>query len=177
MRAACSCWSSCRGSRFVVAANAHQVGRWTLYGIGNDNFQFQRFSYRIFMQHYWLEGGQLTFWNQPLFRWIAGALHMLFGDSSVGPGVLGRRRRRVHRDVRVSRRRAAGDSRGDCWRRSFRSAMFLLGPALEFVGFGLSEISSAAFIYLAAFFAMRNRGAADLRRRRRARGAGVSTRD
>ena len=38
-------------------------------------------------------------------------------------------------------------------------AMFLLGPALEFVGFGLSEISSAAFIYLAAFFAMRNRGA------------------
>jgi hypothetical protein len=32
-------------------------------------------------------------------------------------------------------------------------AMFLLGPALEFVGFGLSEISSAAFIYLASFFA------------------------
>jgi hypothetical protein len=37
-------------------------------------------------------------------------------------------------------------------------AMFLLGPALEFVGFGLSEISSAALIYLATFFAMRNRG-------------------
>ena len=40
--------------------------------------------------------------------------------------------------------------------------MFLLGPALEFVGFGLSEISSAGFIYLAAFFVMRNRGARDL---------------
>jgi len=37
--------------------------------------------------------------------------------------------------------------------------MFLVGPALEFVGFGLSEISSASFIYLACFFAMRNRGA------------------
>jgi hypothetical protein len=37
-------------------------------------------------------------------------------------------------------------------------AIFLLGPTLEFVGFGLSEISSASFIYVAAFFAMRNRG-------------------
>ena len=41
-------------------------------------------------------------------------------------------------------------------------AMFLLGPTLEFVGFGLSEIASASFIYLAAFFAMRNRGTADV---------------
>jgi hypothetical protein len=40
--------------------------------------------------------------------------------------------------------------------------MFLLGPALEFVGFGLSEISSAGFIYLAAFFVIRHRGARDL---------------
>jgi hypothetical protein len=41
-------------------------------------------------------------------------------------------------------------------------AMFLLGPALEFVGFGLSEISSAGFIYLAAFFVIRRRGTRDL---------------
>jgi hypothetical protein len=40
-------------------------------------------------------------------------------------------------------------------------AIFLLGPTLEFVGFGLSEISSASFIYVAAFFAMRNRGVSD----------------
>jgi hypothetical protein len=39
--------------------------------------------------------------------------------------------------------------------------LFLLGPTLEFVGFGLSEISSASLIYLAAFFVMRGR-AADL---------------
>ena len=61
-----------------------QVGRWTFYGEGNDNFLFQRYSYRVFMQHYWLEGGQVTFWNQPFYRWIVGALHMLFGESSVG---------------------------------------------------------------------------------------------
>ncbi len=35
---------------YVAAINAHQVGRWTLYGVGNDEFQFQRFAYRIFMQ-------------------------------------------------------------------------------------------------------------------------------
>ena len=40
--------------------------------------------------------------------------------------------------------------------------MFLLGPTLEFVGFGLSEIASASFIYLAAYFAMRNRGLRDV---------------
>ena len=36
-------------------------------------------------------------------------------------------------------------------------AMILLGPTRQFVGFGLSEISSAGLIYLAAFFAMRRR--------------------
>ena len=25
-----------------------------------------------------------TFWFQPLYRWIAGLLHLVFGDSSVG---------------------------------------------------------------------------------------------
>ncbi len=69
---------------FVAAANAHQVAEWTGYGVGNDNFKFQRYAYRVFMQGFWLEGGQLTFWNQPLYRWIAGSLHMIFGDSSVG---------------------------------------------------------------------------------------------
>ena len=28
--------------------------------------------------------GSRTFWFQPLYRWIAGLLHLVFGDSSVG---------------------------------------------------------------------------------------------
>ena len=36
------------------------------------------------MEGFWLEGGQPTFWNQPLYRWISGVLHLLFGDSSAG---------------------------------------------------------------------------------------------
>jgi hypothetical protein len=143
---------------YIGAANAHQIGRWTLYGIGNDNFQFQRFAYRIFMQHYWLEGGQPTFWNQPFYRWIAGALHMLFGDSSVGQAYWDAAAVAIimlfaYRIVRPLTGFTVGAIAA-----LIVMTMFLLGPTLEFVGFGLSEISSAAFIYLAAFFAIRNRG-------------------
>ena len=142
---------------YVVAINGHQVGRWTLYGVGNDEFQFQRFAYRIFMQQYWLEGGQVTFWNQPLFRWIAGALHMLFGDSSVG---------QVYWDaagvvvIALFAYRVVAPVNGFAMglvAAILPFAMFLLGPARQFVGFGLSEISSAGLIYLAALFAMRRR--------------------
>jgi hypothetical protein len=147
---------------YVAAANAHQVGRWTLYGVGNDNFQFQRFSYRIFMQHYWLEGGQPTFWNQPLFRWIAGLLHMIFGDSSVGQAYWDAAAVAI---IMLFAYRVVAPLTGFIWGLAaavLPLAMFLLGPALEFVGFGLSEISSAGFIYLAAFFVMRRGGARDL---------------
>jgi len=147
---------------YVGAANAHQVGHWTLYGIGNDNFLFQRFSYRIFMQHYWLEGGQTTFWNQPLFRWIAGVLHMIFGDSSVGQAYWDAAAVAI---IMLFAYRVVSPLAGFTWGLAaavIPMTMFLLGPALEFVGFGLSEISSAGFIYLAAFFVMRQRGARDL---------------
>ena len=147
---------------YVAAANAHQIGRWTLYGEGNDNFLFQRYSYRVFMQHYWLEGGQITFWNQPFFRWIAGALHMIFGDSSVGEAYwdgAGVAVMALFAYYVVAK--TAGFRWGVC-AALLPLTMFLLGPTLEFVGFGLSEISSASFIYLAAFFAMRNRGLRDI---------------
>jgi hypothetical protein len=147
---------------YFAAANLHQVGRWTLYGVGNDNFLFQRYSYRVFMQHFWLEGGQVTFWNQPFYRWIAGALHMLFGDSSLG---------QVYWDAAGIVIMATFAFTVVAVRSTFSAgliaaiismAMFLLGPTLEFVGFGLSEIASASFIYLAALVAMRNRGPADV---------------
>lgn len=142
---------------YVATVNAHEIGRWTLYGVGNDDFQFQRFSYRIFMQHYWLEGGQITFWNQPLFRWIAGALHMLFGDSSVG---------QAYWDaagvacIMMFAYRAVAPLAGFTWAliaALLPMLMFILGAAAAFVGFGLSEISSAGFIYLAALLVMRGR--------------------
>lgn len=147
---------------YVAAANLYQVGRWTLYGVGNDNFVFQRYSYRVFMQHFWLEGGQVTFWNQPFYRWIAGTLHMLFGDSSLGQvywDAAGIAITALFAFTVVARRSTFS---GGLLAAIIPMAMFLLGPTLEFVGFGLSEIASASLIYLAAFFAMRHRRAADV---------------
>lgn len=68
----------------IAALALRDVGRFTLYLFGDDALTYQRFAYRIFMQGFWLEGGQATFWNQPLYRWICGALHLLFGDSRAG---------------------------------------------------------------------------------------------
>ena len=68
----------------IVVLGVPQAGLFTWYSSGDDWWMFQRYSYRIFMEGYWLEGGSLTFWFQPLYRWIAGALHLVFGDSSVG---------------------------------------------------------------------------------------------
>src|SRR5436190_7992181 len=68
----------------AVVRSAPLAGRFTLYSPGDDFWQFQRYAYRIFLLGYWLEGGSPTFWFQPLYRWTAGALHLLFGDSSIG---------------------------------------------------------------------------------------------
>ncbi len=142
---------------FVAAANLHQVAEWTGYGVGNDNMKFQRYAYRVFMQGFWLEGGQVAFWNQPLYRWIAGALHMIFGDSSVGEAFWDGGGVAI---VALFAYQVVKASAGFTWglvAALLPLAMFLLGPTLEFVGFGLSEISSAALIHLAAFFAIRGR--------------------
>ena len=146
---------------YVAASNLHQIGRWTLYGEGNDNFHFQRYAYRVFMQHYWLEGGQPTFWNQPFFRWIAGALHMIFGDSSVGQAYWDGAGVAIMALFAYTVVSIRSGFRWGIGAAVLVFTLFLLSPAQEFVGFGLSEISSASFIYLAAFFAMRNRGVRD----------------
>ena len=136
---------------------APQAGRFTLYTSGDDWWMFQRYAYRIFMQGYWLEGGQVTFWYQPLYRWIAGTLHLVFGDSSVGElfwdaacALAG-----AYFAFRVTRVVA-----GFRWALSAAAlvlAVMSLGPAWYLFGRGLSEISSMGFIYAAALFAMRGR--------------------
>jgi hypothetical protein len=118
---------------------------------------FQRFGYRIFMQGYWLEGGTPTFWFQALYRWISGALHMVFGDSSVGE---------VFWDAACLltgacfafhiTRRVAG------FRWGIAAAVVTLtvvtvGPGWYLIGRGLSEISSAGLIYGGTLLALRGR--------------------
>jgi hypothetical protein len=117
---------------------------------GNDWWTFQRYAYRIYMQGYWLEGGEITFKFRPLYRWIAGALHLLFGQSQTGEnywdaiGVL---------IIALFSFDVVRRLRGFKWgvaAGAVALAAFIAGPGHAFIGRGLSEITSAAFLYLAA---------------------------
>jgi len=134
----------------IAAMAMRNAGRFTLFFQGDDPGIYQQFAYRIFMERFWLEGGQPTFWNQPLYRWICGALHVLFGDSSAGEMVwdgFGLLAGSMFAFVVVNR--FAG----------FRSGVaaaiavlmtFALGPNWYVIGRGLSEISALLWVYLAS---------------------------
>jgi len=148
---------------FVTAAQLHHVGRFSLYAAGDDMWMFQRFAYRIYLQGYWLEGGEPTFWFQPFYRWIAGAWHMLFGDSSMGEfwwdavAVLASA---LFAHVTV----AAGFG----FRWGIGAAVLALtiamhSPTWMYIGIGLSDIPSAGFIYLSALVMASARQRGDVR--------------
>jgi hypothetical protein len=142
---------------YVVVASTPAIGRWNLYGVGNDFWMYQRFAYRIVMQGYWLEGGSPTFWFQAGYRWIVSLLHVVFGDSSVGEwywdgacllaGALF--------SFRIARTFA-----GFRWGLVAAVAplgVFVLGTAQKLIGMGLGEISSSGLLSVAALCAIASR--------------------
>ena len=134
-----------------------QIGVFTWYSSGDDWWMFQRFAYRIFLQGYWLEAGQPTFWFQPFYRYINGALHMVFGDSSVGElwwdaACLG-----IGACFSFSVVRRLAGFRWALAAAALTLAILMLGPGWYLIGRGLSEISSMGFIYGAALAAVRAR--------------------
>jgi len=148
---------------FVTAAQVHHVGRFSLYAAGDDMWTFQRFAYRIYLQGYWLEGGEPTFWFQPFYRWIAGAWHMLFGDSSMGEfwwdavAVLASA---LFAHLTVA---ALFGFRWGIAAAVLALTIVMHSPMWMFVGIGLSDIASAGFIYLSALVMASARERADAR--------------
>jgi hypothetical protein len=142
---------------FVVVTFAPQIGRLTLYTVGDDFWTFQRYAYRIALEGYWLEGGSATFWFQPLYRWIAALLHLVFGDSSIGErywdgaGVLLMAMFGFH----VTK--AFAGFRAGIVAAVMILSVFTLGTTWVELGRGLSEISSAGLMSLAALVALRSR--------------------
>jgi hypothetical protein len=135
---------------FITGLHISHVGRFSFYAGGDDMWMFQRFAYRIYLQGYWLQGGELTFWFQPFYRWIAGALHMVFGDSSMGEfwwDAICLLASALFAHLIVA------SVHGFRW--GLAAAVLCLtivmqGPPFIFIGIGLSDIASAGFIYLAA---------------------------
>ena len=142
---------------FVLVSSAPAVGRFLIYEVGQDYWMFQRFAYRIVMQGYWLEGGSAVFYFQPFYRWIVGLLHVVFGDSSVGEwywdgacllagALLSFRIARTFAGFRWGLIAAVSTL-----------AVFVLGTAQYLIGQGLSEISSAGLLNMAALCAIAGR--------------------
>jgi hypothetical protein len=149
---------------FVTAVHASHIGRFSLYAGGDDMWMFQRWAYRIYLQGYWLQGGELTFWFQPFYRWIAGALHLVFGDSSMGEFWWDAICVMV---FALFAHQAVAAVNGFRW--GLAAAVLCLtvamqGPPFMFIGLGLSDIASAGFIYLSALVLMsaRLRGAVNI---------------
>ena len=141
----------------IIVVSAPLAGRFTLYDVGSDFWTFQRSAYRIVMQGYWLEGGSQTFWFQPLYRWMAGGLHVIFGDSSVGEAFWDGAWVLVMAMFSFHLTKAAAGFRWGLGAAVMTLTIFALGTAWVHIGRGLSEISSAGLISLAALVALRSR--------------------
>ena len=140
-----------------LVLGAAQAGIFTWYSAGDDWWMFQRFAYRIYMQGFWLQGGEATFWFQPFYRWVAGALHLIFGDSSVGELFWDAGAALVGSAFAFHVTKTVAGFRWGLAAASITLAVFTLGPSWYMFGRGLSEFTSAGFLYGGALFAMRGR--------------------
>ena len=130
------------------------VGHVTAYS-WDDWLAYQIAGARIYMHGFWLEGGSSTFDYQPLYRWISGALHVGFGDSSVGETYVDAACLLAGSLLAFSLVRPVGGFRAALLATTGTLATFTLGTPWYFVGRGLSETAAAGFAFAAAFLLMR----------------------
>jgi hypothetical protein len=142
----------------IAARSLPQIAHVTAYS-NDDWLAYQVAGYRIFMSGFWLEGGSRVFDYQPLYRWLSGALHLVFGDSSVGETYWDALCLLAGVSVAfVLVDRLAG------FRWAVAAAVatlltFWLGTIWYFVGRGLSEVAAAGWGFVAALLLLRNRTA------------------
>jgi hypothetical protein len=141
---------------FFAAVSIGSVGRFSAYSV-DDWLAYQIAGYRIYLNGYWLEAGTLAFDYQPLYRWITGALHLVFGDSSVGE---------IYWDASLLLAGAliafqfavAAGFRWGVTAAAMTLATLTLATPWHVIGRGLSEITAAGFAFaaLACLFEPRN---------------------
>ena len=141
---------------FFVARSLPQIGHFSAYSI-DDWLAYQVAGYRIFMNGFWLEGGNHVFDYQPLYRWIAGSLHLVFGDSSVGEVYWDAACLLTGALLCFSLVKTVAGFRLAVAAAASTLAIFTLGTVWYFLGRGLSEIAAAGWAFLAADFILRSR--------------------
>jgi len=132
------------------------VGHVTAYS-WDDWLAYQLAASRIYMHGYWLEAGTKTFDYQALYRWINGALHVVFGDSSVGETYLDAAALLTGALLAYALVRPLAGFRIGVLAAAATLATFLLGTPWYFVGRGLSEIAAAGLAFSTAFLLLRAR--------------------
>jgi hypothetical protein len=141
---------------FLAAKALPLVGHVTAYS-WDDWLAYQLAAARIYMHGYWLEGGTKTFDYQALYRWINGALHIVFGDSSVGETYLDAGCLLSGAMLAYALVKPSAGFRVAVLACAGTLATFLLGTPWYFIGRGLSEIAAAGFAFAAAFLLLRSR--------------------
>ena len=141
---------------FFAVLSRDQIGRFSIYST-DDWLAYQAAGYRIFMNGYWLEGGTPAFDYQPLYRWMTGALHLLFGDSSVGEVYWDATCLLIGAMLAFHIVRTVAGFRWGLVAAALTLATITLGTPWYFLGRGLSEIAAAGWAFLAMFFLLRGR--------------------
>ena len=141
---------------FFATRATESIGRFTAYS-HDDWLAYQVAGYRIFMNGYWLEAGSPTFDYQPLYRWISGALHLVFGDSSVGEIFVDAAALLSGGLLAFWLAKSVGGFRYGLFAGAITLVTFAAGTPWYFVGRGLSETVGAGFAFLASFFLLKAR--------------------
>ena len=141
---------------FIAALSFGQAGRFTLYSY-DDWLTYQVAAHRIYFQGYWLEGGNAVFDFQPFYRWMTGALHLVFGDSSVGELYWDAACVLVGALLAFHLARSLAGFRYALFGAAAAIATMTIGTPWYFLGRGLSEIAAAGWAFLAMFFLLRGR--------------------
>ena len=141
----------------MVVTFADNIGHFRLYAWGNDYWMYQRFGYRIVMQGYWLEGGTKSFYFQPLYRWVSGLLHLVFGDSSIGEFFWEGACYLIVALLAFSLTKASTGFRWGVLAAVTTLTVMAIGLPWGLIGGSLSEVTSTGFIYLGASMGLRSR--------------------
>ena len=135
---------------FFATWAAGLVGRFSAYSM-DDWLAYQIAGYRIFINGFWLEAGTLTFDYQPFYRWITGALHLVFGDSSVGEVYWDASCLMVGALLAFRLTEARAGARWGVAAAAATLTTFTVSTPWYLVGRGLPEISAAAFAFATIF--------------------------
>jgi len=142
---------------FFVVRSLPQLETVTTYSLGDDWHMYQSAAYSIVLNGQWLRGGSDVFLFQPLYRWTVGALHIVFGDPSVGETYLDAASLLASALLGFALVKPVAGFRAAIAASALTLATFTIGPIWYLIGRGLSEIAGLGWMSLAVMFLLRAR--------------------